>query len=141
MSVLTVILAIAVFVLIILCVYFIYTSVTTSNKFINPSKCPKQTTEFGVTPLTLGNKILSQCGTDKSQVCTFSNIGNLSEAIDLCHQYANICTSFSYAAGVLATTTASKQGIMNIISATDGLSSSTIYDTYTQQVFSVLTTK
>lgn len=138
MYITTIILSIAVFILVVLCIFFIYTSVSTQSKYIDPNKCSRQSTEFGVIPLTIGNAILNSCGTGKNEPCTFSNIFNLSEAIDKCHQFANICTLFSYAPGILLTADGSRQGTMSIMSSTAGFSASTLYDTYTQQVLSNL---
>jgi hypothetical protein len=139
-TVIIIILAITLIVVVGLCIYFIYNSVSIQSKFISPSKCAITTNEFSVNPLTSGNTILNTCGTDGTTTCTFTNIANLSEAINTCHQYANICTMFSYAPGILNTGTGPPQGVMNIISPTGGLSSSTTYDTYTQQILSTLTT-
>lgn len=134
-----VIMIVTIIILTVLCIYFIYNSVNIQSKYIDPNNCPKQTSEFGVSPQTVGNKILSLCGTSGSSLCTFSNVGSLSEAIDLCHQRADICTTFSYAPGILALSGGQQQGVMSIVSPTDGLSGSTVYDTYVLQIQSNLT--
>lgn len=130
---------IAILILVGLCIYFIFNSVSIQSRYIDPNNCPRQTTEFGASSFTVGNTILNQCGSDRQQICTFTNVGNLNEAMNLCRQYADICTVFSYAPGVIVIPGSPPQGIMSIMSSTAGLSSSTIYDTYTQQIFSNLT--
>lgn len=137
MSITIIILSIAVFILLVLSVYFIYTSVSTQSRYIDPNKCSKQNTEFGVTPSTVGNTILNNCGTSNDQPCTFSNISNLSQAIGKCNQFANICNSFSYAPGIVVNTDGSRRGTMNIVSSTAGFSASTLYDTYTRQILTI----
>lgn len=140
MSISNIIMFITVFILVAVCIYLIYLLVSTQTRFIDPKKCPQQVAEFGVTPQTAGNVILNVCGTNSSQPCTFSNVANLAAAINICHQYANACTVFSYAPGILVTSDGTVQGVMNIVSPTGGVSTSTTYDTYTQQVLSTLAT-
>lgn len=129
-----IIMFVTIIILTVLCIYFIYNSVSIQSKYIDPNNCAKQVLEFGVSPQTVGNKILSTCGTNGSSLCTFTNIGSLSEAIDVCHQNVDKCNTFSYAPGILPTVGGQPQGVMSIISATDGLSGSTVYDTYSLQI-------
>lgn len=129
-----IIMIITIIILTALSIYFIYNSVVIQTKFIDPNNCPKQSLEFGVSPQTVGNKILNNCGTTGNSLCTFSNIDSLTEAIDICHQNADKCSTFSYAPGILASVGGRQQGIMSIISPSDGLSSSTVYDTYELQI-------
>lgn len=129
-----VVMFITIIILTVLCIYFIYNSVSIQSKYIDPNNCPKQVLEFGVSPQTVGNKILNTCGVSGNSLCSFTNVGSLSEAIDLCHQNADKCNTFSYAPGILASVNGQPQGVMSIISSIDGLSGSTVYDTYSLQI-------
>ena len=138
MAISSIIMFVTIIILVGILIYLIVMLVSTQTRFIDPKNCPQQVTEFGVTPQTAGNVVLNVCGTNSSQPCTFSNVANLNAAINLCHQYANACTTFSYAPGILVSPDGSVEGVMSIVSPTGGFSSSTTYDTYTQQVLSTL---
>jgi hypothetical protein len=138
-TILIVILSIALVIVVVLAVYFIYSSVVTQSTYVNPKFCTTNSSEFGVASGTAGNVILNLCGTGGNSTCTFSNVANLTEAIALCNQNANICSMFSYAPGIINNGNGPPEGIVNIISPTGGVSASTTYDTYTQQILSTLT--
>jgi len=130
----TIVLAVTILILALLCIFFIYLSVRLQSTLINPNNCPKSNAEFGVYPETLGSLVLDTCGPNKNQICTFLNVSNLGQAIDICHQNATICTSFSYSASNIPLDNGTFAGTMSIINYSSGTFQSNTYDTYVQQI-------
>ena len=133
----TVILSITVIILFILCIVFIFMMVRFQITLINPKNCPQNSAaEFGVFPSTVGTSILDTCGVNSDQICTFTQVTSLDNAIEICHANANICSAFSYAASNLQQADGTFDGTMSIINYASGTANSTTYDTYLQQVSS-----
>ena len=130
MTISSVILSIAVVVLFIVSIVFIYYYTVAKATLIDPSNCNRATSEFGVTPSTTG-AVLSLCGESRKEPCIFNQIGSLEQAIDRCHRNPLICTAFSYSP--IGNTT------MSIIDPSQGFRSLNGTDTYVQQVNTVVT--
>lgn len=133
-----IVLLITIFILVGLCIFFIYDDVNTKNTMISPSQCPTVRGNYSVSPNTIGNSIASLCGASGTDVCTFNNITNLQECVDLCNANINICSVFSYSPFAINDGEGNITGIMNIMVASSGVSVSTNYDTYYLQTPGVL---
>jgi hypothetical protein len=133
-----IILLITIFILVGLCIFFIYDDVTTKNTTISPSQCPKGITQFGVNVRSVGNIISTSCGTSGTDTCTFNNITSLGEAVDICNANINICSVFSYSPNAINDGQGNISGIMSIVTSAGGVSPSTSYDSYFLQIPSVL---
>ncbi len=129
-----IILIITILILVILCIFFIYRSVRLQSTLINPNSCPKSNAEYGVYPETVGTLILDTCGVNRNEICTFNNVSTLSQAIDICHENAAICTAFSYAPGVYPLENGTFTGTMSIVNFSSGTMQSNTYDSYVQQI-------
>ena len=99
----------------------IYTVVLTSNN-IDPGSCPQTIGDFGVQPNTTG-VVLQNCGTSKTEQCTFNNISSLNDAVNQCNAIQG-CDAFEYS---------SYTNIMNVIDKNAKVISNNSFDLYVRQ--------
>jgi len=133
MYITVIILIIGIVILFFLCIFFIYRSVRLESTLVSPSTLPVNA-EFGVYPQTVGLSILDVCGTNNNEICTFTQVTSLENAIQICYTNANICSAFSYAPSNIPQTDGTFDGTMSIINFNLGTIASTSYDTYVQQI-------
>lgn len=110
------------FLLIILAI-IIFLYIRERQELINPILCPQIKGNYGVLPGVEGI-VLKQCGKDNKQPCTTIQ-PSLEDAINLCDARSDICSVFSYDAGL---------GQMNILVPNTTLSPAGRIDVYTRQV-------
>jgi hypothetical protein len=130
----TLILSITILILFIMCIVLLYYYTTAQATLIDPNTCSKSITDFGVISSVLGNTVIEKCGINMDQPCTFYNITNLEQAIDKCRQNATFCSAFSYS----QPNNNSQNGIMSIINYNTGVTQSSIFDTYVQQINNII---
>lgn len=116
-----------VFLGIFLVVMIVYNAVILTQR-VSPSQCPVAAGNFGVQPNKTA-QILSQCGADASDVCTFTGITSLAAAIDQCNQMATICNVFLYSY---------PNATMSIVDPNSAVISGT-FDLYTRQYPTIIT--
>jgi hypothetical protein len=69
----------------------VYISVT----YVSPEKIPKITGQFGVNTFQQ-TSIVSECGESKKEICTFSDVSDINDAITRCNSDPVNCQAFSY---------------------------------------------
>jgi hypothetical protein len=84
-----------VIILFIIIVILIAWNVSVSLGKVDPKTCPVLKGEFAIMT-DKSVKLKSVCGTDAQSLCTYSNVSNLSSAIDRCNAFFEICETFTY---------------------------------------------
>lgn len=74
-----------------LIIFSVYISVT----YISPEKIPKINGQFGVNTFQQTSVIL-ECGESKKEICTFSDVIDINDAITRCNSDPINCKAFSY---------------------------------------------
>lgn len=99
----------------------IYSVVLTTNT-VEASSCPQTTGDFGVQP-NMAGVVLQNCGTTKTEQCTFNNITSLSDAVNQCNAITG-CNAFEYSFYT---------NIMNVIDINSKIISNENFDVYVRQ--------
>lgn len=69
----------------------VYISVT----YVSPEKIPKISGQFGINTFQQ-TSIISKCGESKTEICTFSDVIDINDAITRCNSDPVNCQAFTY---------------------------------------------
>lgn len=109
------------FVLLVILIIGVFLYYKKSSELIEPSRCPVINGVYGANPGKAGSSVFS-CGKNGVSECTFNNINTLTDAQNLCNNYLNVCTAFSYSPSL---------GVVRFVNR--NLVASTTFDTYILQ--------
>ena len=73
-----------------------YSILDRCENFVPPENCNQPIGEFAIEPNTVSTNIISGCGTSQKDICNFTNVTSITEAIKICNENINICNRFNY---------------------------------------------